>query len=169
MRYLLLWLAFGADVRDLGADDFAVREAAEARLSRYADLAYPLLARRFEDLEQRRRAERVLAGVFPRTWRPIAMLSGRPLLEWARPGDHNAFSQSGLPPGDGWVLLWLQPDPFAPLAPLVRHYHERARTQTKWRDWMSASDAREATRLLAHDLLSLGLHPAAVRRWLADN
>jgi hypothetical protein len=170
LYHLLLWLAFAQDVRDLGAPDFALREAAEARLTRWADLAVPLLDRPFTDLEQRRRVRRIRAQVVPSGLRPLALCSGRPLSEWANPSaGYSRVGIVGKRPGHGWFLSWVHPDPQAPLARLIYCYGERTRTQAVWMDWHSASDSREASRLLAVDLCSLGVPPPLVRWWLAEN
>lgn len=164
----LLWLAFHGDIADLGAEEFTVREAAEARLMRWSDLTWPLLTRRFDDCEQQRRARRIVARTLPTSFPPLSLLSGVPLREWCQ---GEAFYGTITPcrPGPGWRLGWLRPDPAAPLAPLIHRYGERARTQHAWRDWAQVADDREATRLLATDLLKCGVPPAGVRalcRWL---
>lgn len=165
LYYLLIWCAFGASVRDLGADSFDARQAAEARLSRWYWLASPLLSGAHRDLEVRKRIGRIT------TWppAPLATLSGVPLLEWARPDcDIHQIGIAGECPGTSWVLTWVRPDRQAPLAGLIRHYHERARRQRLWADWYTATESRHASRLLAHDLYRLGLPAPLVRRWLAE-
>ena len=51
---------FGTNVHQLGADEYAVRQAAEERLQRHAWLAAPLLRWPFQDPERRRRALRIV-------------------------------------------------------------------------------------------------------------
>lgn len=159
---LLLALACSGPVADLGAGDFATRERAERLLSRHADLCWPVLPIDSPDPEVRRRARRVRALAVPGHYPPVALLSGRPLPEWGIPWGE--FSAIGRRPGPGWVLAWLRPDARAPLSCVVRWYGERARTQSEWRDWHSDADGREATRLLAGDLLALGVPAPLVRR-----
>src|SRR4051794_28749655 len=103
-----LWVIFQPDVAALSADDYAAREAAEARLTRWVDLTWPLLDRNFDNAEQRRRARRVLERAVPRCYPPIAVLSGRPVAEWVRPGC--SYSTIGRRPSPAWHLGYLQPD-----------------------------------------------------------
>jgi hypothetical protein len=170
MYQIALWLVFSPDVAALASDEYAVREAAEARLSRFADLTWPLLDRSFTDCEQRRRARRVVAQAIPQSYPPLALLSGSPLAEWQMPAT-NCHSV-GLCPGLGWHMAWVRPDPAAPLGFLIHYYGERTRTQYTWRDWQSAADGREATRLLVRDLLNVGVPAPVVRElvgWMQRN
>ena len=161
MRYVFLWIAFGSDVQALSDNDFAVREAAEARLTRWGDLAWPVLDRHFADLERRRRARRILAQIVPQNTPPIALLSGNPLPEWILPDNTCRIGHSTEP---CWRLTWLRPDKHAPLIHIIRFYGERARTQWTWKDWQIDRDGREATRLLARDLTAVGVPPIFVRQ-----
>src|SRR4051794_5040898 len=113
---LFLHAAFAPSVCDLGADDFATRERAEARLTRWADVCWPLLDRPFGDPEVRRRAGRVVGRVMPGDCPPVAALSGWPLPEWYHPvADGRPYPVAiGPCPGPGWRLAYLRPDPGAP-------------------------------------------------------
>lgn len=156
MYRLLLVLCFSSDVRDLGADDFVVRETAEARLTSWSELSFHALDRPFRDPEVRRRAARVRAKVLPDHYPPLSVL-GAPLLEWSTVGPDGIRSCVSTCPGPGWELSWFRPDPSHRLYPLVRFYGERARTQHTWRDWHSYHDSCEATRLLTRDLVYAGV------------
>jgi hypothetical protein len=180
---LILSLTFSSDIAALSADDFADREAAEARLGCRIDLTWPLLDRRFRCPERDRRARRIMSRVLPSSPPPLAVLSGKPLCEWetsvsASPGYYRR--QVGGYPGPEWHLAWIKPSWYGqhgihqardPVSFLVWLYGERARTQWVWTDWQSTSDSREGTRLLCHDLLHLGVPPCILRRlldWMAD-
>lgn len=167
---MLLYLLFLPDLRALGAPEFAIRERAEARLSLYADLVYPLLPVNSSDLEVRRRARRVRALAVPEAMPPIALLAGRPTTEWwTRSEDPEGRIHIGTYPGEEWTLTWIRPDQYAPgLARVVMQcYGERARTQWMWRDWHSVPDGREATRLLVDDLVRVGVPPVLLRRMIS--
>lgn len=170
LSHILLLALFGPDVRDLEADDFAVRQAAEARLTRWADVCWPLLNRPFAHPERRRRARRVLAHVVPERCPPIALLSGRAQPEWHFAGDPEADTWAtrqriGDRPGIEWHLAYLLPDPHDPpaLRGLIWLYHQRSRSEFTWKDWHSDADGRAATRLLVRDLLALGVPAPAIR------
>lgn len=165
--YLLLWCAFGDSVRDLGAESFDARVVAEVRLARWAYLTWPLLDGQHRDLEVRYRSRRILARAGVGQYRPIAILSGRPMREWVWAGA-SSCSHVGTSPGPEWEVAWLRPDASAPLRGVIHHYGERTRTQTTWADWHSIDDSRAATRLLERDLTVLGLPLPLVRWWLAE-
>ena len=172
--YLLLWCLFRGDVDALAADEFATREAAEAHLCQWSDLAYPLLQRDFTDREQRRRARRIVASAVPAHLPPLTLLSGHPIPEWWKLADEGWDGphwrvQMGPCPGRGWMLAYLRHDARGMWAGVSRRYCERARSQTIWRDWDLLADSREATRLLVRDLIACGVPPVVVRafcRWL---
>lgn len=164
---LILWLCFAPSLNALGGDSFREREDAEAVLTQFGDITWPLLQRVANDpttpAEPRRRARRALQAILRLDSRcpPLSLLSGRPLTEWALP--EASYGVIGARPGAEWRLAWMRPDPHAPLAAVVRHYGDRARSQYTWRDWHSDADGREATRLLCTDLLRYGVPPALVR------
>lgn len=85
MIRLLVLLLFSGDVRDLGAPGHAVREAAEARLRRWAWLALPAFDREFRDPERRRRARRLADAEtgFPGDDPPPVLAAAVP---WVGPG-----------------------------------------------------------------------------------
>lgn len=161
LTLLLAWALFSRDVDALAAPDFAVRQAAEARLSRWAWLTWRLCDRPFADLEQRRRARRIVEHALPRHHPPIAVLAGQPLPEWVSADGERV--QMGGRPGESWRLAWLCPDRRNPLFVLVRRYGERTRSQSAWVDWQLDIDGREATRLLVRDLLRAGVPTPAVQ------
>lgn len=163
--YLILLCAFGDSVRDLGAESFDQRMTAEARLTHWAHLTWPLLDGQHQDLEVRLRSRRVLAYAGVGCYRPIATLSGKPLLEWVGPEGGVSYGPCLDP---RWQLAWLRPDQRAPLALLIYHYGERARTQHAWIDWHSIHDSQVATQLLERDLTILGLPPPLVHWWLTE-
>jgi hypothetical protein len=160
---VILFFVFARDVADLKADDFQVRQCAEARLARWSSLSWRACDRRFDDLEQRRRARRVVRSEIPDTYPPIAVLTGRCIPEW-RPcdSDYDTY-RIGPRPNPGWMLSWLYPNKRSPLFFIVRHYGERTRTQSAFPDWHLDADGREATRLLVRDMLAAGVPVTAVR------
>jgi hypothetical protein len=162
--YLLSIALFGGDVHRLGADEFAVREAAEARLSRHAWLAAPLCRWPYRDPERRRRAQRVVrryegwvnppGGVWPcigALTREISVQDddeGRP---WIQPTFERFYRQ---PCGLGEML--------------ARIYAERAANFGS----LASVRARAATRLLIEDLARVGVPVAAQQRlvdWMAGS
>jgi hypothetical protein len=161
MYAAVLWIVFQSDIAALGSASYAERQAAEARLSLWVDVAWPALNRPFSDCEQRRRARRVLASAIPQGVPPIALLAGNPTPEWQRA--QTCHSVIGTRPGPDWQLAWLRPDQRSSLRWVVRYYGERSRTQSLYRDWHSDADGREATRLLVNDLLTLGVPPPVIR------
>lgn len=161
MYTFLLLVVFTPDIDALASEDFDTREQAEAHLTYWGDLAYPLLQRNFTDLEKNRRARRIVGRTLPASYPPLSLLSGRPMLEW---GSFECKYQTiGTRPGPEWSLVYTRPDPNAYLAKLIHHYGERARTQYIWKDWHTDRDGREATRRLCKDLLALGVPPSALR------
>jgi hypothetical protein len=159
--YLLGIVFFGGDVSRLGADDFQVREDAEARLQHHAWLSAPLCRWPFQDPERRRRAQRIVRRYEGRVnppggvWPCIGALT-RELYLHDDEGGH-----------------WIQPYcdvchmPARDLgAVLARIYTRRAyRTDTA-----PSMHARQATRLLIGDLGRLGLSVSLQQRlvdWMA--
>lgn len=59
---ILLYFLFFQDVRNLGHDDFFVRERTQAKLTKIAWLVFPLLDREFKDPEINVRAKRIIKG-----------------------------------------------------------------------------------------------------------
>jgi hypothetical protein len=165
MYSVVLWFVFHGDIAALGSNSYAERQAAEARLCQWVDVAWPALNRHFSDCEQRRRARRVMASAIPQSLPPIALLAGKATPEWQR--FDTCHSVIGTRPGPDWRLAWLRPDQRSSLAWVVRYYGERARTQSVYRDWHSDADGREATRLLVQDLLALGVPPPVIRSFLS--
>lgn len=158
---LLILVVFGPAVKDLGSDDYRTREAAEARLSSWASFCCPLLDKDFKDIEQRRRARRILEGIIPDNPPPIGLLSGKPLLEWCKPVC--AYGSIGSRPSLEYMLTWARPDTTARFFLIVHYYGERARTQWLWKDWQLDSDGRQATRLLCRDMRLIGIPPSGIR------
>lgn len=162
MPTLLLWIVFAGDIRALGSHDYYEREAAEARLTKWCALAYPLLDRKFDDLEVARRVQRIRYQGIPVHLPPIGVLAGKPTFEWAK----GTVSYIGpRPEGADWQLMWIKPDvqKSQPLRYVIVHYGERARTQFRWADWQSDEDSREAMRLLVCDLTKAGVPTPFIR------
>jgi hypothetical protein len=157
--YLVGLALFGGDLERLGADEFAVREAAETRLSRHAWLAAPLCRWPFQDPERRRRAQRVVRRYEGRVnppggvWPCIGALTRETYLHETREG-----------------RLWIQPyceltrlPPRDPGTALACIYGRRAHRT----DVPRSEQAREATRLFIADLARLGL-PVSWQQRLVD-
>lgn len=175
MSTLLLWLCFGADVRDLAHDDWARREAAEARLTRNSYLTWRLCDRPFRDPERRARARRVAEGYLHMGGLPpLPALLGPPwyMALWYDEGgtwfaDYGGLALSAHAQGRE-LFCWSGPSEGA-LAPLVRLYLRRAGAEqldspAHVSGYYRASACRDATALLARDLLRLGL-PRPLVRW----
>ncbi len=167
MYRLLILLAFGPSVHNLGSDDYQTREAAEARLSRHVYLCWPLLDSCYNnpqtDLETRTRIRRIIRKVIPNNPPPISLLSGNPMPEWYYL-DSSYVTISYIRPGIQWRLGYMRPDTSAPLHSVIHHYGEKARTQYQWKDWHIDSDGRRATQLFCKDLLRFGIPPCLVSR-----
>jgi hypothetical protein len=160
MYAFLLMVLFGADVKNLGADEYATREAAEARLTYWCDVCWPLLDKSFSDPEVRRRAQRIKNHIMPLNYSPISFISGSPLIEW----QWNHAISVGVRPKDGcWYMSYTKPDSSAFLFSIIKYYGEKARTQYTWKEWHADADGREATRLLTQDMLRVGMPPVLVR------
>jgi hypothetical protein len=80
MYALVLLLMFGGSIQDLASDDFRTRQTAEARLDRWGWFVWPLLERRFGDLEQRMRARRIMRRMIG------AAIDDPPMWLWHKPG-----------------------------------------------------------------------------------
>lgn len=159
LSLLVLHVVFGDDIRNLGADDFCVREDAETRLVVWADLCWPLLDRNSPDCEVRRRSRRIIGKAIPQNHSPIALLGGRPMTDWIRDGS----TSIGTRPGLDWQLGWIRPDPFGVFLPIIWYYEGRCKTQHLWKDWHSAADSRNATAALCRDMLAIGVPPPLIR------
>lgn len=152
--YVVLWCAFGSDVCDLGAESFDARQAAEARLQRWSWLARPLLFRHFTDLEQNKRASRILMndmGSGP--WVPLPERTGC---------DIKIYNATVNPSTYEW---WCR----QPIDWLTWCYLEKAGCWSyRNAHYCTHEQAQEASRLLARDLYSLGMPVSWVRLWLAE-
>ncbi len=188
MLHLLLALALcSGDVRGLGDDAFAVREAAEARLQRRSTLAWPaveVLGLRSRDPEVRRRSRRVLARHFhrdPATLPTLAVLSRWHSYEYY-PARADRLVKAVVPRGRLWLRAWRCPQTQACLRAEVDRveddgswwigrYLEGATGVWDGVRWVTAADCRRATGLFLRDCERAGLPrlllDRAAGRWLA--
>lgn len=151
-------LAFAGDVAALGSDDFDARQAATARLSAHADLAWASLPVRHPDLEVRRRVETIRAAALAGPWKPLPEVTGsygsRTLKQ--RNGVWSVASYGPLHPSHGT----------RPIDHLCWRYQERAGVGRQ--NDCPAEAARLATSLLAADLADCGVPLPLLRRWLLE-
>lgn len=70
MKTFFLFLACFGYVEDMGADEFAKREAAQKKLEKAGMAAYPALLQgaRHKDLEIKKRSQKVLAPLYKELW-----------------------------------------------------------------------------------------------------
>jgi hypothetical protein len=129
MWHLIILCCFQADVDRLRHPDFAVRQAAEERLTVWRDLTWPLLDRPFSDVEQRRRARRIVQATFGSNPAPLPFLAQHCYLEWYHERENgNSYPriQAGRPLHDS-QLLFLQITRKGWLDRLLDHYCVQAK------------------------------------------
>src|SRR5262245_46283894 len=149
MLELLLYCVFGADIRGLGSDDWATREQAQRRLETYGRLTWPLLSRKFQDLERDRRAKKIVRGDFPRL-PPLLLLAQGVLIEWRYPmkdGMSHTTTDALLEERlllEGWLPGWVSIDRAGlrkkPLACLALRYLQACRQQHYYDHWHSFAE-----------------------------
>lgn len=177
MPHLVLVLMFGSDVEALSSPDYLVREKAEARLTYYGDLTWPLLEGHQKDLEASRRARRVLERVWGNYHPPIAVIIPDVLPEWGYWIEGRFCRSIGTKYYKDSYLTYLHTITISSESHkvtyrgglpgcLANYYGEKCRTQYEWRDWQSSVDSREATRLFCSDLKRFGVPPCLVRSFL---
>lgn len=185
MYELILWLCFGGSIRDLGDVSYATRQAAEERLARHAYFSWRACRGRSSNPEQARRARRIVAaylavpglGTLPEAL-------GRPQWQAGKrtgPRESSFFGGEPLPKfateENGWQLTVCVPgNTFR--AWLAELYHRRAGAKPVNVYWLAnspggpcrlvlAAESRQATALLAADLLAIGLPRSLVVRLFA--
>jgi hypothetical protein len=84
MFKLLLLLCFGGSVKDLSHNDYVVRERAEQRLTKYSWLTWQICEKKFNNLEAKTRAKRVVNSHLriPNAIPLPFLLGQRPYVEW---------------------------------------------------------------------------------------
>lgn len=166
MKLLILLAFFSSDIQALGSDDYLTRERAEARLTRFGDLVYPLLEINYKDAERNRRTKRIAATVIPTSYPPIALLGTSYTLEWGTPNDYAGYI-SPRREDESHFIMWIRPTSSVGWRSfLVQHYGEKARTQYCWKEWHSTSDSCHATNIMVRDLKMLGVPAFLIRKFI---
>lgn len=181
MFALIAWAFFSADVDSLRSPHYVVREAAEARLTKYSYVTWPLCDKPFTDVEQARRAKRVCDA-------QLKLVNTRSLphvFQSSPPWWSLYFDDLGVPYEftggwysdiDGCYESWLtgefnvlafgmRPHWFYSLA--ANYLGEPHITQCGRHVW-SIGQSKDATAAMGRDLLRLGLPRSLVERWLCS-
>jgi hypothetical protein len=160
---------FQPDVDRLTHSEFAVREAAEARLACWSDLAWPLLEQPGRDPEQRRRLRRLREHAWGRGEPPLTMLVPTENNEWYTP--ENTATYGRRCPDPSYWLAYRHVNPFSHSRQvtdilrrrLVVTYCLRCKRDWTFHEWHTNTEASDATELLIHDLRRVGAPPVLVR------
>jgi hypothetical protein len=182
MLRLVALVYFGGTVRDLGHDDYLVREAAQSRLSRAPAPLWLGLVRRHPDLEVRRRG---LAAAAPYLdvgrCRPLHEVLGLGTYEFWWHGDVAAYERAGIKVS--WAAIGrLAPVSLShPASPLWRRYSAPYRVRDAAEGFVMDEGPLRGrpigpnypvrtsplmTAALARDLLLAGVPRAPVQWWL---
>lgn len=158
LRCLLLLACFGNDVSDLGSDSFAARERAEARLSRWALVAEPLLRLPSGDLERRTRASRILAGAVPQHPPSLLLLAAGPNYSRGWVGPNDKLWMDPYRPAPGWRLTSLQIRHGEPMEDFLMALGMRGGLGTgRYATWIDYADGVEPARALCRNLAARGV------------